>query len=402
MQILQVVLNLSRNSTGVAVTVRNFFDAMLALGHKPLTVSFDSSTQDAEHRPAGTVSIPTVPIHGMKRYCFSPQAFLGSYDQVVKRSDLLLIHNLYAHHFTWAARLAMKFDKPCLVVPHGALTDFCLSRNTIAKKIWIASMRKFITQRAGLICSSGYELRQALHYVRPASTHVFYWPAQPVPDTRIGSNVEERDRPTILLAGRLHPMKRTLQTVRAFRSVHRAGARLYVAGPPSKEVSVRDLKQAAGADWGTSVIYLGELARSEMQDWYRRADGTVIFSKGDNFSHAAAEAMLAGCPVFVSQDVGLGSLIEEQDCGSAFSIESDIDIERALVQVLDRAATRSRLSGAKVESVSAALSEASFRINVSRAFMSACASVNLSASQGRLGIAETRLAESTPSRHRRL
>jgi glycosyltransferase involved in cell wall biosynthesis len=342
MKVLQVVLDLGPHSTGVLVTVMRFNEALRALGHSVQILSFDRQDYTAEEsRESRIVSVPAL-IPVLRRYALSPQAALGEYDSPVKSSDAVFIHALYGHHFTWAARRAMRWQKLSFVIPHGALTDFCLSRRTLIKKAWLASVHRFTEQHATMIFSSQYEREQALHYVRPARSTVMYWPATELCGTPHDGPRKPPQRPTLLLVGRLHPMKRTIETVRSFRRARLDGWRLCLAGLPSPEVTVDDLRQASGNDWEESVCYLGNLNRSDLSNWYRIANAVVLFSKGDNFSHAVAEALLAGCPAYVSEDVGMGELIRKYECGKVFSIRAEADLDDALASTVSDIATNGR------------------------------------------------------------
>lgn len=331
MKLLQVVLDLGPHSTGVRVTAMKFNLAFRSLGHSVQMLSFDRKDYSADEvRALRILSVPALRIPGLRRYALSLRAILGEYDEWVRSADIVFIHNLYGHHFTWAASRINRWQKPCFVVPHGALTDFCLSRNSLTKKAWLASVRTFTERHTTMIFSSTYERDQALHYVRPAHTTVMYWPVTEPSSGPENSLLKPAEPPTLLLVGRLHPMKRTLETVRSFRRARLGAWRLCLAGPPSPEVTLDDLRDASGSDWGDSIRYLGNLNQTDLSAWYRRANGLVLFSKGDNFSHVTAEALLAGCPAYVSDDVGLADLIRKHRCGRVFSIQSDVHLDEAL------------------------------------------------------------------------
>jgi len=330
MNILQIVQDLGKHSTGVQATARSFNLAFRQLGYSVLPLSFDRIDHPAEERLPGTVSVPALNLPGLHRYMFSLGAFRGEYDEFIRAADIVFIHNLYGHQFTWAAHHLRAVNKPCFVVPHGALTDFCLSRRALIKRAWLSSVRKFMEKQVCLVCSADYERRQAERYVRPARTAVLYWPAQPFPQVEADRQSTDTDERMLLLVGRLHPMKRTLETIDSFRRVRSGSWRLCLAGPPSPEVGESDIKRAAGEDWGHSIQYLGNLPRMELNSWYQRAHGVVLFSKGDNYSHVVAEALSAGCRAYVSQDVGLGDFVDQNGCGRVFNIVTSADLDNAL------------------------------------------------------------------------
>jgi glycosyltransferase involved in cell wall biosynthesis len=334
MHILQVVQDLGYHSTGPRVTVNGFNKALRELGHTVQALSFDRTNHPPEARPPGTVSVPVVQLPFFRQYALSASAAMGKYDDYIDAADVVFIHSLYGHNFTWAASRIEARPKPCFVVPHGSVTDFCLSRGGFRKRLWFVSVRDFLEKHACMVFSAEYEQKQALRYVQPAHSTVLYWPATTLTDPSDSQAPQIHEQPTLLLFGRLHPMKRTLETIRSFRRTRVGNWRLCLAGPPSPEISVEDLKRVAGSDWEDSVRYLGTLSQEELSRWYRQAKGVVLFSKGDNFSHVVAEALLSGCPAYVSQDVGLGDLVQQRGCGRMFQIENDFDMDQSLGEVM--------------------------------------------------------------------
>ncbi len=359
MNILQIVQDLSQASTGVQSTARSFNQAFRELGYTVLPLSFDRNDHPPEERLPDTVSVPAVKLPGLRRYVFSMRASRGAYDECFRSADLVFIHSLYGHQFTWAAHRLRAVTKPCYVVPHGSLTDFCLSRRSLIKRAWLNSVRSFMEEQVCLVCSADYERSQAVRFIQPARSAVLYWPAQQFSETEQEDKSSDPEERTLLLVGRLHPMKRTLETISSFRRVRTDGWRLCLAGPPSPEIGENELKRAAGEHWGHKIKYLGSLPRTDLYRWYRRARGVILFSKGDNYSHVVAEALLAGCPAYVSQDVGLGDLVEKRGCGRMFRISNSADVDSALSNVMD-SLNWQRPSGEFISSV--ARRELSFRI----------------------------------------
>ena len=360
MHILQVVQDLGYSSTGPRITVNGFNKALRELGNSVQAISFDRTTHPPESRPPGTISVPVVQLPFFREYVLSASAAMGNFDDYLDAADVVFIHSLYGHNFTWAASRIKASPKPCFVVPHGAVTDFCLSRGGFRKKLWFASVRDFLEKHACMVFSAEYEQKQALRYVQPARSTVLYWPATALPEPSDFQSAEIQERPTLLLFGRLHSMKRTLETISSFRRVRQGKWRLCLAGIPSGEVSEEDLKRAAGSDWEVNVKYLGVLSQAELSNWYRWGKGVVLFSKGDNFSHVVAEALLSGCPAYVSQDVGLGDLLEQRGCGRMFHIESDSDIDQALRETMQDLSTDGISAGYIKSVASAELSYSAF------------------------------------------
>src|SRR5271155_5648008 len=103
MHILQVVQDLGYGSTGPRITVNSFNRALRELGNSVQALSFDRTNHPPEARPPGTVSVPVLQFPVLRQYVLSASAAMGNYDDYVAAADVVFIHNLYGHNFTWAA-----------------------------------------------------------------------------------------------------------------------------------------------------------------------------------------------------------------------------------------------------------------------------------------------------------
>jgi glycosyltransferase involved in cell wall biosynthesis len=314
-QILQVTLDLSLASTGVYTTARNFYNVLAGQGHQMVSVSFDRREYDSGARGFHVSSVAASRLPGLNRFGFSWQAAGGVHDRLIGLQDALFLHSLYGYHVNWAASRT-RADQCVFVVPHGALRELCFTYRKQRKLWWLGRMDRFFREHSTFIFSSEYERDEALERITPRHSEVLSWPVSgdllatpaPLPD----------GRRVLLAAGRLHPSKRTLETVRAFRRVARPGWQLHVAGLPSDEVSVEDLRREAGAAWGTSILYRSNLPAAQLAKAYREASGVVLFSKGENFANAIAEGVANGCAAFISDRVGLAGEVGKRGWGVVF------------------------------------------------------------------------------------
>jgi glycosyltransferase involved in cell wall biosynthesis len=336
MKLLQVVLDLGRESTGVQTTALNFARALAQLGHSVRTMSFDRARHAAEERPSNTISIRSLACEPFRRYAFSPQAAAGGWNSEWHGCSGVFIHSLYGHHFTWAARRCRELGLRSYVVPHGGLRDYCFQYRRLRKLVWLRSVRRFIEENATFVFSSEYELEQAAHYIRPARSVVMNWPVGEdlMEAAAADPAAREPGLRTLLWVGRLHPMKRPLETAAAFVRAREPGWRLLFAGPPSEAVSPDDLRRACGAEWGKSVQYLGELGASDLRHLYGSADGLVLFSQGENFANVVAEALVNGGRAYVTTDIGLAGHVARHGCGSVFRVATMADAEDAFRSIM--------------------------------------------------------------------
>jgi glycosyltransferase involved in cell wall biosynthesis len=251
----------------------------------------------------------------LNRFGFSWGAAGGMYDRLIADRDAIFLHSLYGYHVNWAAR-RVRANQCVFVMPHGALREMCFTYRKFRKLLWLRNVRPFFAERSTFIFSSAYERDEAMQTVTPRHAEVLSWPVAP---NLLAEPSPLPPGPRILLAaGRLHPSKRTLETIRAFRRLARPGWQLHLAGLPSPEISLADVRREAGPAWQQSICYLGNLQAGELAPAYRAASGLVLFSHGENFANSVAEALANGCPAFVTDRVGLAETVRNRGWGRVF------------------------------------------------------------------------------------
>lgn len=65
----------------------------------------------------------------------------------------------------------------------------------------------------------------------------------------------------------------------------------------------------------SNVKYLGDLSHDKAMDILSKSDIFALFSRGDSFSIATAEALMMNKPVIISENVGIAPIIETEFCG---------------------------------------------------------------------------------------
>jgi glycosyltransferase involved in cell wall biosynthesis len=143
------------------------------------------------------------------------------------------------------------------------------------------------------------------------------------------------DRKRLLLVGRLHPLKRILETVEAFAKIARSDWELVIAGPPSNEIKVEDVAAAAGSQWNKRIHYAGSLGTKALYDLYSSATALILLSHRENFGFVVAEAMAFGVPVITSTDVDLSGVIQSSGAGLALDVRNQADVEEAVRRAID-------------------------------------------------------------------
>ena len=148
---------------------------------------------------------------------------------------------------------------------------------------------------------------------------------------------------SILFLGRLSQKKSPDLLLRAFAGLPDASAHLTYVGPDESgmrerlQVGARDLKV------GARVHFVEALEGERKWEAYRDADVFVLPSQNENFGNTAAEAIVAGTPVIVTEKCGIAPLLGE----AGLVVKHDEQALRAaLSAVLHDAALRERMQTA--------------------------------------------------------
>jgi len=131
------------------------------------------------------------------------------------------------------------------------------------------------------------------------------------------------DRPVVVFAGRLQPLKGPDVLVRALGELGRravAGTApsvvrplLVVLGGPSGRPTARDELRALAWQEGVldDVRLLEPMAHDRLVDWFRAADLVAVPSHSESFGLVALEAQAAGTPVVAAAVGGLRTVVDD-------------------------------------------------------------------------------------------
>lgn len=165
------------------------------------------------------------------------------------------------------------------------------------------------------------------HYgARPDRIHIVphcvddnrFRPAENTASFRTRWGFQPSDR-IFLFCGKLLPVKRPLDFLRAIQSVAAGGAR--VAGVVAGDGPLRDDCESFISENNLPVRMIGFVNQRELPGVYAAADCLVLPSTSETWGLVVNEAMLCGVPAIVSDTVGcLPELIEQGGVGSSFPV----------------------------------------------------------------------------------
>jgi glycosyltransferase involved in cell wall biosynthesis len=244
--------------------------------------------------------------------------------------DVVHIHGMFGWHALLGRRACLRRGVPYVLSPHGHLQDNALRQKSLKKLSYLAGpARRLLADAAAVIATSGVERRAVLS--REAGARVRVVPpgiaCSPPPPHEMDSTLR------LLYLGRLHPHKQIPVLLDALAKLAAEGlaCRLTIAG--SGGAAHEDELRAMAGRTGAPVHFAGHVDATAKRELFARTDLLVLPSLSENFSFAVAEALAAGVPAVVTEEVGLAEAIERQGCGAVVPVGDAAALARAIASL---------------------------------------------------------------------
>ena len=267
-------------------------------------------------------------------------------EKIVAASRLVSCHSFWRYHNLWLEKIAHRHRVPFWFVPHGGLDPYVFTTGTLSKRLFMRlGGERFLDAASGVICATRREYDK-LRPLMPYTPHaVIPWPLadsdfrQPNEPERaaLRQRLGVRDDQFLLLSlGRLHPMKRPLDIIRAVAESGRPDVHVAMAGNEDG-VSRSDCLTAA-RQYGIEqrFHFLGPVFGEDKAQWLNAADTYISLSRRENFNFSCAEAMAAGLSVILSQGNDLASDLTNERCGWMLSEDDEAADAISAAATLDR------------------------------------------------------------------
>ena len=257
------------------------------------------------------------------------------------------IHALFSFATTAAAWAARRAGVPYIVRPLGSLASYGLrERRQRLKRLSMALVEGPILRAAAAVhFTSRAELEEAQAIGVPMRGVVIPLgvdvddgpPAPPLQHAALAG------RRVILFLSRLDPMKNLEAVIDAVAAspMLRGSCALVIAGTGDAGYVAKLKRRAAAAGISEHTLWLGHVEGAQKRAAFAAADVFVLPSFMENFGIAAVEALLAGVPCVLGEEVAIAAAI--QQAGAGITVRSEApEVARALEHVLGsgRAVTR--------------------------------------------------------------
>lgn len=316
--------------------VKSMVDLALQGGHDVSVYATSSGYKDL----ASPGNIIESSNHGSTYNLFEPSfptSWFNSrdlFDQLsrnIDKMDLMHLHVPFTAPFSIAADMAIKRGVPFVVTPHGLLDKW-----SMAQKAWKKFPYYHLIEKRHLFSARMLHVTSSLEE-RDVTGLRLGVPIENIPlsvtTSNIISKISKRSQsPHLLFIGRLHPVKSIPTILKAIKLLSDSGIDIVFnfagSGTPSYEKYLRDLVKRNGIE--SRVIWHGHVDLIKKQNLYKKCNIFVMPSLHENFGLAAAEAMAAGMPVILSDQVGLAPDVKKWGAGSIIPTENPVALAQAV------------------------------------------------------------------------
>lgn len=336
MRVLHVIPYSSSVYGGPTVVVEQIIDVLSRLD---VDINVATTTANGYKELDVNVEQPIIK-HGVNHYFFDrqvPKFWMFSWSmrkwlyEHIPYYDLVHIHGLFAYTSLPACSAARRYGKPFIITPHGMLDPWCLSHKWWKKwPYYFFLERQNLHFAAAVHVTSAFEAEGISNLGFNAKTHVIPLSVEvPVLQEPFHHDVLNL---SLLFMARIVPIKGLPILLQAVALLHTRGfgVTLNVAGLGSFEYISEMKLMVSRLKISDLVRFSGFVDGVDKSHALASADVFVLPSQHENFSLATAEAMAAGLPVIVSDQVGIAREIRDADAGVVVPVDSPYALADAI------------------------------------------------------------------------
>jgi len=191
------------------------------------------------------------------------------------------------------------------------------------KILWMFFVgRRFLENASFIVFATQREYEKAKNWCLPEQARIIYWPTtSPIANGYIFNTAKNwrkyLDIPLghriLLFLGRLHEIKRPLETIEAFSKIGSLDLHLIIAGP-EETLTIHDCKSKATELCAINVHVIGPVYGNDNMSLLEDVDGFISLSHRENFGHVVAEALSHKLPLILTPEIGLSYEIKDENC----------------------------------------------------------------------------------------
>ncbi len=276
-----------------------------------------------------TKTVDGVTVHYLPRaknftgYSYFYSSLIDDYLERYKGVDIVHVHTLFNAFSKKGMQFAVKNNIPFILTPHGMLSDYSLKKSLVVKKIHrLLFDNKLISKAYSVHFTATGEANRAEMNREIKKTIIplgFEFNTQDFFEEKKESEVFK-----MMFLGRLQPIKGLEPLLHAIAGLEeKVKCRLVfdIYGGDENNYRQQLIKLITWLKLENLVKLRGPVNAQERTEAFKQHDVLALTSYHENFGMAAAEAMAAGLPVFLSDQVSLASFVLENRCGWVTAID---------------------------------------------------------------------------------
>jgi glycosyltransferase involved in cell wall biosynthesis len=257
----------------------------------------------------------------MRLWALSP-ALLAVVWRETRRADVVHVHGPWWLPGLFAIGLSKLRGVVSVMTPHASLIVDDRNAGSSITRRFKSVLRPLIDRSCdAIIYASPMELALSRTQASARKSLVI-WHALQVPPVEASPAMPSSSTFIVGFLGRLHPVKNVETLIRAMALVSN-DCHLRLAGDGEDDYVDGLRRLAANETTGDRIEFVGKVDGSAKQSFLRQLDVLVMPSWSESFGLAAAEAMLVGIPVIVSDKSGIADLVKSHDGGLVVKPEPD-------------------------------------------------------------------------------
>lgn len=340
MRVLHVISALDARAGGPIAALRGLAESQHAAGMAVRVLATTSASDDTGVADDLRASGLGVTLVGPCRTSLRWHAALArTVRSAIDDADVVHIHGLWEEVQYRAAVTARKAGVAHVIRPCGMLDPWSLARSARRKRIYLGLRLWRVLDRCTAIhYTTLMERDETIRIglttpaiIEPNGVALREFETLPEPGTFRRRYSAIGDRPLIVFMGRIHEGKGVDHLVRAIGSMKRQDAVLAIVGPDSGGYQQQIESIVAQHNISDRLIWTGMLRGDDRIAALTDADLFCLPSDHENFGVAVIEALAAGTPVIVSDEVGLRDRIAEAGVGEVVPNRNP----KALAEALD-------------------------------------------------------------------
>ena len=317
---------------GPIISVHSLNKSLASLGVDISVITTNAGLEDDNEIPLNSwtdvdgIKVKYCPYYGGQLYNISPH-MVAELLRIIKGVNLVYITPVWNFPNLMGALVSHMFRKPYIISPRGTLYREAIElRSGILKKIYYNLIVRHMLKRAhGIHFTTEDEKNKVLDYLKINKNNFVISNGIDLAQFKVlpPKGCFKKKYPQlihnryILFLGRINEKKGLDILVHAFRLLSEQYADLFlVIAGFDNDGYLKTVKELIGkTNISDKVIIPGPLVGKSKLEAYVDADLFVLPSYSENFGMAVIEAMACGCPVVLTNKVGIHETISANELG---------------------------------------------------------------------------------------